>query len=281
MGGSGIPGDILVSYLAIDIPIHVVRDYVLPSFVDKKALVFIISYSGNTEESLACFRSALGVGCRIIGITSGGKLKGMCEQHKKEIIMVKKGVQPRQALPLLFFPMLRVLSNSKLIEDQEGFVKKTIDSITRGVYSDMGKSLAAKIKGKTPLIYSSEAYRGVSYRWKTQFNENSKCMAFFSTFSELNHNELAGYEHLIGDYYVIILQDEEDSPQIKKRMALTKELVAKRGVATTVILIKGACRLSKLFSSIHIGDWTTLHLAKLYGVDPTPVNIIEELKTKL
>ncbi|MBW2988547.1 bifunctional phosphoglucose/phosphomannose isomerase [Candidatus Woesearchaeota archaeon] len=281
MGGSAIPGDILAAYLNLDIPIYTVRDYTLPSFIDKHALVFAISYSGNTEETLSCFRSALGLGCKIIGITSGGKLKQLCEKHKAPCIIVPQGIQPRHALPLLFFPMLRVLSNSKLIEDQSDYIEKSFEVLSRDVYSEMGKALAEKLQGKIVIVYSSDRYKAVAYRWKTQINENAKSMAFAHVFPELNHNEVVGFEHLIGDYYVVMLQDETEHPRIKKRMKITKQLISEHGVSSTVIVIKGSNQLSKIFSAIYIGDWTSLHLAGLYQVDPTPVEIVEKLKKML
>ncbi len=281
MGGSGIPGDILSSYVNLDIPIVTVKNYRLPGFVNNKSLVFIISYSGNTEEALSCFKKALGIGSRIIGITSGGKLKKLCERHKKDLALAKKGLQPRSAIPLLLMPLIRVLHNSKLIDNQETYVKKAIEALSKDVYSDMGKKLAEKLKDKIPIIYASENYKSVAYRWKTQLNENAKILAFSQAFPELNHNEIVGYEHLVGDYYVIMIQDEADLPKIKKRMSITKGLIGEKGVSSTVIVIKGACKLSKILSAIHIGDWTSLHLAGLYGIDPTPVDIIENLKKQL
>ncbi len=281
MGGSGVPGDVLQDYLQIDIPIFVVKGYTLPKHLDKDALVFILSYSGNTEETLACFRSGLGKGSRMVGITAGGQLQELCEKNKTPLVLLPKGIQPRAAIPLLFFPILRVLHNSKLIEDQEAFVQKTIETLSRDVYAAMGNALAEKLKDKIPIIYASEEHKAIAYRWKTQLNENAKVMAFSNAFSELNHNEIVGFEHLIGEYYVIMLQDEDDNLRIKKRMKITKELIKEKGVSSTVVVIKGTCKLSKLLSAIHIGDWVSAYLAKLYGIDPMPVEIIEKLKKLL
>jgi len=281
MGGSAIPGSLLSAYLETDTSMFVVRDYTLPSFVTNKDLVFVVSYSGNTEETISCFRSAMGKGCKIIGISSNGKLKQLCEKSKLDFIELPKGIQPRAALPLLFFPMLRVLSNSKLIEDQKVFVEATITALRKPIYREMAKALSEKLAGKIPLIYASQQFSAVAYRWKTQINENAKSMAFYHILPEMNHNELVGFENLIGDYYVVILQDEEEHPRIRKRMKLTKQLIARRGVSSTIIAVKGACKLSRIFSAIYTGDWTSVELAALYNIDPTPVHIIEQLKEML
>ncbi len=281
MGGSGISGAILASYLELDIPIFQIKGYKLPGHIGKNALVFIVSYSGNTEETISAFRSAMGRGSHIVGVCSGGKLEKLCADNKLPCILLPKGLQPRAAIPLLFFPMLRVLHNSRLIEAQADYVNKTIETIEKSDYGNMGQALAEKLKEKIVLIYASEAFGAVAYRWKTQINENAKSMAFSNVIPELNHNELVSFEHILGDYYVIMLQDEQDSPRIKKRMKLTKELISSKGVSSTLIAISGTCKLSRLFSAIHMGDYVSLHLAGLYNIDPNPVHIIEDFKARL
>jgi glucose/mannose-6-phosphate isomerase len=281
MGGSAISGLLLSSYLELDIPVFSVKGYELPSHIGKHALVFVVSYSGNTEEAISLFRSAMGRGSKIVGITSGGKLEKLCTESKVPCVLIPKGNQPRAALPLLFFSILRVLHNSRLVEDQCEYVEKAVQAVSSPVYSKMGEELAAKLKDRLVLVYSSERFGPVAYRWKTQLNENSKSMAFCNVLPELNHNEIVGFERAMGETYVVILQDEGDSQRLKKRMRLTKELLSEKGVSSTVISITGTCRLSRLFSAIYIGDYASLHLAGLYGLDPEQVRIIEDFKQQL
>ncbi|MBU4283816.1 MAG: bifunctional phosphoglucose/phosphomannose isomerase, partial [Nanoarchaeota archaeon] len=134
---------------------------------------------------------------------------------------------------------------------------------------------------KIPLIYASERMGVVAYRWKTQFNENAKIHAFCHVFPELNHTELGGYGNIKAGYHVIIIKDDDDYVKVKKRMDITKRLISEAGINVTELVIKGECFLTKLFSAMYLGDLTSYYLALKYGTDPTPLDVIEELKKEL
>lgn len=281
MGGSGIAGDLIKDYLDIKIPICVCKDYSIPEFVNSKTLVFILSYSGDTEEVISSYRNALRKGCKIVCLASAGKLLGLAEKQGKISIKLPYGLQPRFALPYLFFPILKVLENSKIIRNQEVYFGDVIKSLTKSGYEQKGKELAKRFVDKIPLIYTSTQFKSVGYRWKCQINENAKVHAFCNVFSEINHNEMMGFTSLKGYYYVVIIRDELDSPQLRKRMALTKEIIRESGVDVIELGIKGGCLLTKLFSAVYIGDWTSYYLALAYGKDPNSVSLIEDFKEKL
>ena len=145
----------------------------------------------------------------------------------------------------------------------------------------MGKDLADKLVDKIPLIYTSDRLKAVAIRWKSEFNENSKVQSFYNVFPELGHNEIVGYTNLKGNFYVIILKDDGDYIRVKKRMDITKAMIKKKGVYATEIGITGGSLLTRIFSAIYIGDWTSYYLALKYSTDPTPVDVIEELKNAL
>lgn len=286
MGGSAIAGSLLQAYCSEKAPslhVHVSKGYDVPAFVDGRTLVFAISYSGNTEETLSAVKSAMRKGAKIVAVTSGGKLKLQAEQLNKAIVEVPEGIQPRAALPYLFLPLLNVMHNSGLIPDPSSEVSSAINALKASVvsYRERARSLADKLIGKIPLIYASDRMAGVAYRWKTQLNENAKIHAFTHVFPELNHNELVGYTKLNANYYTIMLEDESDSRRIKERIKLTKEIIGSKGVPSTQIVIKGENLLTRILSAVHIGDLTSVYLAKLTGVDPEPVAIIEDFKKQL
>jgi len=281
MGGSGMGGEILKDYLELKIPIFVNKHYGLPEFVNSHTLVFVVSYSGNTEETISAYRAALRKGCKIVAITSGGKLEGLCEQQGKFCVKVPSGIQPRASLGYLFFPMLNVLSGSGLIDDQNEYVKGLVKVLKKEVFREKGKKLAKRMADKVPLIYASDRFKSVVYRWKCELNENAKVHAFYNIIPEMNHNEMVGFTSLKGYYYAVIIKDESDLPQVRKRMDLTKEIIRKSGVDVIEIGITGGCLLTKLFSAIYIGDWASYYLALEYETDPSPVDVIEEFKKRL
>lgn len=282
VGGSSIAGALLQSYLyGSKIPVFVCRDYELPDFVDRNTLVFVVSYSGNTEETLVSLKSAYRKGAAMVAVTSGGKLLRKFEDEKLPVIAIPPGLQPRASLAYQLIPMLRLLSKLKLISDPSRDIAKTIAALKKANYDVSAKSLAGKLIGKVPLIYASERLAPVAYRWKTQFNENAKIHAFSHSFSELNHNEIVGFTNLNAHYYVIIIQDEADHPRIKARMKLTREVLSKKDVPSTEIVVKGDNVLTRLLSAIHIGDLASVYLAMFTNTDPEPVEAIEDFKKQL
>jgi len=281
MGGSAVSGDILKAYLKDKINVEVNKNYFLPELAGKETLLFILSYSGNTEETISAFRTAQRKNMNMVIITSGGKLEELSKISKTPCIIIPRGFQPRAAIAYLFFPMLAVLYNSHLIDNPVEDVKKTIKALKNPQFKERAQDLAEKLVEKIPLIYASERMGVVAYRWKTQFNENAKIHAFFHVFPELDHNELVGYGNIKAGYHVIIIKDDDDYVKVKKRMDITKRLISEAGINVTEMVIKGDCFLTKLFSAVYLGDLTSYYLALKYGTDPTPVDIIEELKKEL
>ena len=296
MGGSAIGGDLARSYLAAElkIPFWVCRNYNLPEFVNNKSLVFVSSYSGNTEETLSAYQEAKRRKAKIMAITSGGKLLEECKRYNFPFILIPKGLPPRTALGYSFTPILVTLSRLGLVSNKIEELEKTskfLDekrneySLERKTGENPAKNLALNLYQKTPIIYSSTDYfDAVGYRWKGQLCENSKILAFNNYFPEFNHNELMGWKVLdqIRDrLVVIILQDKEDHLRIQKRMQIVKEIIEKEKVKVIEIKSEGENLLSRIFSLIQLGDFISFYLAILNRVDPTPVEVIDYLKNKL
>lgn len=279
MGGSGIAGDILKAYIHNSkIPVYVVKDYKLPEFVNEATLVFAVSYSGNTEETLAAYKDALRKKAKIVAITSGGELAALC----KKTIKIPQGYQPRAALSFLFFPMLGVLSNMNIIKVDSKEINELFSAISNvEEYKNEAKKIVKQIKNKTPVIYASSLFGAIAYRWKCQFNENSKTASFYHVFSEMNHNEIVGYQTASRDDFIsVFLRDKYEHNQIKKRMDITKKIIGTK-VDITEVNSRGESLLARIFSLIYLGDFVSYYLAIDKRIDPTPVAVIENLKREL
>lgn len=279
MGGSAIGGDLLKTYTHnSNIPIFVVRDYKVPDFVDENTLVFAVSYSGNTEETISAFESAAKKKAKVVAVTSGGVLGSQA----KKVIRIPSGLQPRAALGYLFFPVLGVLVNSNFVDVKGSELTEMLDVLSKiEQFKTVGERIAKKIGQRMPIVYASEMLSAVAYRWKTQFNENSKSAAFYHVFSEMNHNEIAGYQAMNrSDFITLFIRDKDDNDRIKKRMDITKEIISSR-VDVEEVFTKGEYLLSRLFSGIYYGDFASYYLAIANRVDPTPVTVIENLKKKM
>ncbi|MBI2877688.1 MAG: bifunctional phosphoglucose/phosphomannose isomerase [Candidatus Tectomicrobia bacterium] len=296
MGGSAIGGDLLRTYLRSDLPIPlwVIRNYHLPQFASPETLVFIVSYSGNTEETLSVFRDALQAGCQVVALTSGGMLRQECQAKGLPVISIPAGLPPRAALGYLFFPLLAVLEGSGLIPPQ-GEALQEIEGLLPELSQTYGpqqltaqnpaKQLALRLQGRLPLIYGSQDHtEAVALRWKGQLNENSKQIAVCNVFPELNHNEIMGWEaagEIMRLALFLFLRDVEDHPRVARRMEITAEIAAQHGGEVIHVSSQGKSRLARLFSLIYGGDFVSYYLALAKGVDPTPVASIDSLKKAL
>lgn len=279
MGGSGIGGELLKICLSNEkLPVFVSKDYKVPEFVDNYSLVFAVSYSGNTEETLSAFRDAKKKNAQIVAITSGGELA----KEAGKVIKIPAGLQPRAALGYLFFPMLGVLYNSNLIDVKNTDLNEMLGLLDQKEEIKIkAEELAKKMYSKIPLIYSSELLKPVAYRWQTQINENAKYPAYHSAFSEMNHNEINAFRAMErGKFLAILLRDEKDHPRIKKRMDICKQIMERR-IDVEDVNIKGSSLLARMFYAIYLGDYTSYYLAMRERVDPTPVEVIEWLKKQL
>lgn len=273
LGGSALPANILRTLLPdLSIPVFSHRDYSLPSIADKDSLIVCISYSGNTEETISAFKEAKEKNYTVIAITTGGELEQLAEQ---KVIIPKDAVQPRFATGYLVTAFLKVLYNSGIISELPS------GNLNAEEYKEQGKKLAKKLVDKIPVIYSTNKFKDLALIWKIKFNENSKIMAFWNYFPELNHNEMVGLTNMKGSFYFLILKDEDDHERNKKRMELFKELAEQRGAEVDIIEIKGNNLFEKVFNSLILSDWISYFLALEYGRDPIPVEIVEEFKKKL
>ena len=281
MGGSAWPTDIFTNWLTPSVPIYVNRTYNLPPQANSKTLAIFSSYSGNTEEPLFSFKEAMQKKIPSIGITSGGELKKLCQKNNIPAAIIPSDFQPRMATGFLFPALSTVLSNCGIIKDKSKEILEMADNLKPENFEEQGKQIAKKFKGKIPIIYTPDRFRAIGYVWKIKFNENSKTLAFCNYFSELNHNEINGWENILGNFSAVILRDPDDHPRMLKQIEFTEELIKSKNVDVEVVEMEGKNSLSKIFNAIILGDWISYYLSLENKVDPIKLKIIEDLKAKL
>ena len=297
MGGSAIGAEIVNFYLRkeLNLPVTVNRDYTLPGFVNKESLVALISYSGNTEETLSAYKQAQKSQAKIIVISSGGRLTDLAKKDGHAHLLIPAGFPPRGALAFLCLSLLALFSQLRLIEDREKDVQETsllLEELKKNSLgidvpggSNPAKILARRLFNNFCLIYGASEYlSGVVTRWRGQLAENSKALSSSHLLPEMNHNEIVGWQHpqeLLKRFVVAILRDKGDHPQVKKRIEISKEILQKSAFGVEEIWSQGESLLARTFSLIYIGDYTSFYLAILNGEDPTPVKRIDYLKKRL
>jgi len=295
MGGSAIGGEILRDWLRdqITLPIEVCRDYTLPNYADQNTLVFAVSYSGATEETLRALMDAIRRGCMVMAITSGGHLLSLSKELRIPYVKIPGGMPPRAAVPYLFFPLPVLMKKMGLPLEIEEEVTETV-GILQELRKETGpqiitdnnpsKKLALELVDTIPIVYGFGSYGAMAHRWKTQFNENSKVPSYWEVFPELNHNEVMGWEApeaLTRKFSVILLRDQDETPEIRRKIEATKQLALHKAQRVLEVYATGKSRLAKIFSLLHMGDMTSVYLAILRRTDPTPVRTIERIKEKV
>lgn len=295
MGGSAIGGEILQDWLQdkLPIPIQICRNYTLPAYANRNTLVFAISYSGETEETLSAFIDAIRRKCMTITISSGGHLLSFSKKLQIPHVTIPKGLPPRAAIPYVFFPLPIVIGKIHILPNVEKDIKETIwvlkevgreNSPQILTKTNLSKRLALQLKETIPAIYGFGQFRAIAHRMKTQFNENSKLLSVYDVFPELNHNEAVGWEvseDLAKKFSVILIRDHDEPLEIKHRIEMTKLLALHKAQKVLEIYARGKGRLAKMFSVLLVGDLASVFLAILQGVDPAPVKTIDLIKREM
>lgn len=292
MGGSALAGLLFKNAFDISVPFEVVRDYQAPAYINKKTLVIASSYSGNTEETVHAVKDAAHRGAKIIAITSGGELAEGAEKHKRTVLKLPEGYQPRMAV----FFTLRILA---VIFEGLGFVKNTVKEVEAAAENlkkqagllvpqvetsqNQAKQIADEVLGKTAIIYSGPVLAAAAYKWKTDFNENAKNLAWCNQLPELNHNEFVGWtSHPVEKPFCVIeLHSNLDHPQIGRRFDVTNRLLSGQMPSPIEVEAEGTTKIEQILWAVQLGDFASIYLAVLNGVNPTPVDAIEKLKKEL
>ncbi len=278
-------GDISIDELPT---IYSNRHYFLPAWTGKvNALVIYNSYSGNTEEVISCLFHGLKMGLQNqLVISSGGQLAILAQRYSLPLIRLPSNFLPRLAINYHFAilsAIYEVVFSLKIIEELESISKKLYQDVSS--IEKEGYRIASLLFGRIPLIYTSSTLKILGYIWKIKLNENAEIPAFFNHIPEMNHNEIVGLTGLKKIFsqplfYALMINSENDHVRIHKRMKITKNIFNRLDIDFIDLNI-GSRTLCNIFRNIMLADWVSYYLSLLYGVDPTPTRIIDEIKQEL
>jgi glucose/mannose-6-phosphate isomerase len=293
MGGSAIGGALARAALGDQAsrPIFVTRAYGLPTWTTPDTTVLCASYSGNTEETLACYESAGALGARRAVVTTGGRLAEMARADGVTVIPVPGGFQPRAAVAYMIVAALEVAALSgagpRLTSEIDVAASHTEQLVAEwgpdAPEDSLAKVVARGLFGTTPVIAGAGLTAPVAYRWKTQINENAKQPCFANELPELDHNEIVGWEGApdVGRFSAVFLDDSDAHPRVKERMDITERLISHSASSSFRLETRGQTAIERVISLVLLGDLVSIYLAALRGVDPGPVKVIDELKAAL
>ena len=290
MGGSSIGASFIQSNIFSDllIPSFVNNGYDLPNWVNDKTLVVIISYSGDTEETICNYNDAINKNIKPWIISSGGYLLNQAVIKKYLHVILPHNFPPRTAFGFISSVLILLLAKNKFINNSYIINLKNsinlISSLSHKYCSNENNDavdLAKFIFKKNIIIYSSPLTKVLGYRFKSQLSENSKILSYYHYLPELNHNDVEGYVNLnmsLDDYSIIWLLDYEDDIRIKKKVNSISTVMSELK-NQKVLNFKGNSLLERQYHLLYFLDLVSFYLAILYKTDPTPVDNIKKIKS--
>lgn len=295
MGGSALAALIAKAWLKPEMPVpfEVIRSYDLPEYVNYNTLVIVSSYSGNTEEALSCLEQARSRFAQVAIIASGGELKQRATDESIAWVELPDHLQPRMAVIYNLRALTALIAHFGTISYNcfgeiaaaSDWLGEESSNWTPDVTTDKNyaKQLALLSVGKTPVFYSGSLMGPVAYKWKISWNENAKNVAFWNEYPEFNHNEFSGWtSHPIEKPFAVFdLISEFEHPQILKRFEISDRLLSGQRPKANIVNLKGSTPINQMLWACILADFTSIYVAILNGVDPTPVPLIEKLKQEL
>lgn len=298
MGGSGVSGDVVQAVVEprLPVPFRVIKSYgPLPEWVGRNTLVFAVSYSGSTEETVAALEEAHERGSRAVTISSGGPLAEMAGRYGLAHIQIPMGLQPRASLGYLALPILGALIQVGLVPALQDDLDEAVSVLAdlaerchrkRPTAENPAKDLARRIAGRIPVVYGGYGFaETAAYRFKCDLNEYGKTPAFWNVIPESNHNEIIGW-HRLADVtrdkmVLVLLRSDDEHERIGHRFEITRELIESQFAEVIEVPAEGRSTLARLLSLVLVTQLASIYVGLSYGVDPGPVEVIQKLKAEL
>jgi glucose/mannose-6-phosphate isomerase len=295
MGGSGIAGDVLAAVGAplLAVPVTVVKGYECPNFVGDSSLVFAVSYSGGTEETIQAATDAALAGAKMVVVTSGGELAKLARGWRAPLVGLPRVPWPRVAFGAMAIPLIVALWRMGLLAGADVWTERAVrqlkarrDELAGAGEASSAAQVARRVGATVPLVHAGGAVGAcAALRWKSQVNENAKRLAFVSAQPELCHNEVVGWgerSKAVGAEMTLVqLRHDAEHPQVGRRFEITAELIRPWVNDIVEVRAQGDGELAQLLDLAYFGDYVSLWLAAYAGVDPGPIDVLMWLKQKL
>ena len=293
MGGSALAATLVHAWPALRVPLEIVRNYDIPSYVSPRTLVIVSSYSGNTEEEVSVLQEAEAAGAQLAVIASGGRLQELAADKGLHFTLIPKVDQPRYSVLYNYRALLEILNSAGLLatgfRTQLAQTAEFLSAASRQWRPDVpassnpAKLLAQELIGKSVVIYGGPNMAPAAYKWKISINENAKQIAWMNQYPEFNHNEFIGWSKQPVDkpYAVVDLRSSLENPRIQKRFIVSERLLSGLRPAPHVVEAEGNTVLEHLLWAVLFGDFVSIYLGLLNGLNPAPVDLVEKFKVEL
>jgi len=286
MGGSAIGADLAAAALGdrLTRPLLTIRGYGLPSWATPEWTVLCSSYSGATEETLACFDAAEALGARRLVVSTGGPLVDAARAAELPVIGLPGIFQPRAAVAYTFVVVAEVAALCGVGPRVRAEIEAAADFLAErtGDLRRRAVEIATALDERLPVVYGADATAAAARRWKTQLNENAKRFAVHSELPEADHNEICGWTpDAAARLGAVFLEDADQHPRERHRIELTAELVEAAGAPAVRVESEGDSRAARVLWTTMLGDLVSVELAERAGVDPEPIEALDRFKAAL
>lgn len=286
MGASGISGQFVKQWVAdrLSLPMEINYNYTLPAYVNEHTLLLVISYSGNTEETLQAFREGIHKKAMVICMTSGGMLKTLAEQQGIDVICLPAGISTRASLGYIVVQLLFALRFHQLIVwDFIVELQRAAQLLrqTQTKLQEQAQQIATLLQHKLPIIYAIADYEAVAVRLRQQLNENSKQLCWHHIIPALNHNEIVGWHVSHQCLAVLMLYSDEAYDRVQLQRRIMQEIVQKHAASFTLLQARGTTYLIRSLYLTHLSDWISYYVAKAKKVNPLAIAAIDQIKIAL
>lgn len=292
MGGSALAAALSISWPGYNLPFEICRSYNIPAYVSDKTLFIASSYSGNTEETISALTEAEAKGALVVVIAHGGKLQEIAQAKNYPFVAIPESYQPRYSVFYMLKSLVSILEAADLTQGKKSELEKASEFLKSSVSGwiatvptkdNPAKKLAEELAGKSVVIYAGPLLAPAAYKWKINFNENAKNIAWWNQYPEFNHNEMIGWaSHPIQKPYGIVdLRTSLEHPRVQKRFEVSEKLLSGRRPAPNVVEVQGESILEQLLWAVAYGDFVSIYLALLNNVNPAPVELVEKFKLEL
>jgi glucose/mannose-6-phosphate isomerase len=295
MGGSAIGGDLVRGIWSdrLSVPLEVVRGYELPAWVGTDTLVIASSKSGGTEETISALTTALERRCPVVVVTTGGPMREVAQQAGLPMATFPSEGTPRSSVGYSMGLIAGILERAGVLELDEAEISAGVASAREmaarcapdtPAHENPAKQLAWSLVDRYAVVEASGFLAPVARRWKAQLNENGKSTAAFEELPEATHNTVVGYEQpesLRDHLFVVFLASELEHPRNRVRAQLIGDLLGTGQISYQVVEATGEGKLGQALSAAILGDYVSVYLAFTYGIDPSPVSVIDHIKEQL
>ena len=282
MGGSSFIIDFLHDFLDSSLHIYTSRSYNLPKETNERSLVVVSSFSGNTEETLSCYKEARKRKLPLIAMANGGKLREWALRDKVPFVRISgEGIsQPRYSTGFQLGYHLSILEAHRMIPSQAKTLEVACKEAQTFNFEKEGKQLARKIHGSVIMFYTDADHASLTRIATIKVAENAKMLAHSNVVPELNHNEMNGsvFSRKQGKFSVLMLLAEDAHPRNKKRFEILTKLYRKNGISVYHFEMQGRTKLARMISAYEYTDWVSFYLSQMNNIDPSPVKMVEEFK---